>query len=248
MKTQLYFSATVALFLSLLACNNDLNTPEPLLNSSKTISFTYKNVLYSSECIVEKDTTFFLNPEVQSIAHKLSQIPTLALVVSPDNELTYFDNSQEATDYLEVNDLEWQSSPNTSIQTKTNVRGAEVKLYEDSDFRGWCLTHTIMDGWDGVFDLTHGYPGKNDKISSLKLTALPGVERGDYSAVIVCYQDTEYKGSNAIYFYRDRPGTSEIRNLKDYVLYPGSARNWGDQISSYKYGIRTSSDIIHQNW
>lgn len=229
------------------ACNNDVEESSNQLNPSKetTMSFIYGGELYTSQCLETEDTVIILDESTKLIADKLSTLPRLTTIVSPDPEkpIMYFDTPEDADKYLN-----WTDDTSSNAITKAvTLNRVHVALYEDNTWRGWVIDHvipygSIVEEW--------GLGNKNEKISSLKLT-LNGVQ--DYPnetsaevGAVKLFED-KYYGGNSIYFYTDiKHMMNYVKDLKDYPLYPGSKRNWGDKTCSYKAGIKNFNDL--PNW
>lgn len=229
------------------ACNNELEESSNQLNSPKetTMSFIYDGKLYMSQCLETEDTTIILDKSTKLIADKLSTLPRLTTIVSPDLEkpIMYFNTPEDADKYLNWTD---GTSSNNITKAVTFV-SFSVSLFEDKNLGGWAINHTIPYGstveeW--------GLGSKNEKISSLKLvlsagSSFPG-EKSDEVGAVKLFED-KYYGGNSIYFIIEVGQViNSVKNLKDYPLFPGSKRNWGDKTCSYKAGIKKFNAL--PNW
>lgn len=229
------------------ACNNELEESNNQPNSPKetTMSFIYDGKLYISQCLETEDTTIILDKSTKLIADKLSTRPRLTTIVSPDPEkpIIYFDTPEDADRYLN-----WTDDTSSSNITKAvTFNSVHVALYEDNTWGGWVIDHVIPYG--SIIE-EWGLGNKNEKISSLKLSlnavqSYPNETSAEVGAVKL-FED-KYYGGNSIYFYVVVGKLmNNIKNLKDYPLYPGSKRNWGDKTCSFKAGIKNSNDL--PNW
>lgn len=229
------------------ACNNDVEESSNQLNPSKetTMSFIYGGELYTSQCLETEDTVIILDESTKLIADKLSTLPRLTTIVSPDPEkpIMYFDTPEDADKYLNWTD---DTSSNDITKAVTFV-SFSVSLYEDKNLGGWVINHnipygSIVEEW--------GLGNKNEKISSLKLvlsagSSFPGETSAEVGAVKL-FENKYYEGNSIYFTIGVGQVINSVKNLKDYPLYPGSKRNWGDKTCSYKAGIKKSNEL--PNW
>lgn len=206
------------------------------------MSFIYGGELYTSQCLETEDTVIILDESTKLIADKLSTLPRLTTIVSPDPDkpIMYFDTPEDADKYLN-----WTDDTSSNAITKAvSFVSLSVNLYEDRDQGGWTIYHnipygSIVEEW--------GLGNKNEKISSLRLllsvgSNIPGEKSSEVGAVKL-FED-KYYGGNSIYFYAEIGNILvSVNNLKNFPLYPGSKRNWGDKTCSYKAGIKKFNDL-----
>lgn len=241
-KNLIYSMSICCIFF---ACNNDLGESSNQLNSSKetTISFIYDGELYTSQCLETEDTIIILDKSTQLIADKLSTLPRLTTIVSPDSEkpIMYFDTPEDADKYFNWTDV------SNDIMTKSETTTLFVTLFEDNTYRGWTINKSIP---FGSFVEEPGLGGKNEKISSLKIWHSLGYMDTDAVnqkvGAVKLFEDKNYEGSSIYFYVTVQHITNYVKNLKDYPLYPGSKRNWGDRTCSYKAGYKTLSEL--PNW
>lgn len=230
------------------ACNNELEESgnQSILPEETTMSFIYDGKLYTSQCLETEDTTIILDNSTKLIAEKLGTLPRLTTIVPPDPEkpIMYFDTPEDADKYMNWTDI----TPSDNVTKAVVLYDLRVQLFEDKEFGGWVISHLItfnntVEEW--------GLGSKNKKISSLKLILRGTQDYPNEPSTIVgavkLFED-KYYGGNSIYFFASI-GTnfiSSANNLKNYPLYPGSKRNWGDKTCSYKAGFKNSNDL--PNW
>lgn len=229
------------------ACNNDLEESSKQLNTPKetTMSFIYDGKLYMSQCLETEDTTIILDNSTKSIADKLSTLPRLTTIVSPDPEkpIMYFDTPEDADIYFN-----WTGDTSSNDVTKAvTFLNIKLTLFEDKDYCGWAITNQIP--YNSIVEVP-GLGGKNEKISSLQIrldagSNYPG-ETSDIVGAVKLFDNKNYQGSSIYFFASTRTYMISIPNLKNYALYPGSKRNWGDKTCSYKAGYKKVSEL--PNW
>lgn len=228
------------------ACNNDLEESSVGLNSpvETTMSFIYNGKLYMSQCLETEDTTIILDKSTKLIADKLSKLPQLTTIVSSDPEkpIMYFDTPDEVEKYFK-----WIEAPSSNITTKAvTFSNLLVNLYEDKNRGGWVISKNIP------FNQTVEEPalgGKNEKISSLDLWVVGSSFPNEGSPIVGAVKlfDNKFYEGCSIYFYATIHNPSNyVSNLKNYPLFPGSKRNWGDKTCSFKAGFINSNDL--PNW
>lgn len=229
------------------ACNNDLGESNNQLNSSREIkmSFIYDRQLYMSQCIETEDSIIILDKKTKLIADKLSNLPRLTTIVSPDPEkpIMYFDTPDDADKYFK-----WIDDTSSNNITKAVVfNNLRVNLYEDKNRGGWVIANQIPAN-KTIEVLALG--GKNEKISSLDLILIGTMDYPNETSAIVgavkLFEDKSY-GGNSVYFYATIGNPiNYVSNLKKVPLYPGSKRNWGDRTCSFKAGFINYKDL--PNW
>lgn len=230
------------------ACNNDLEESNYQINSSKEteISFIYDGQLYMSQCIETKDSTIILDKSTKQITDKLSKLPRLTTIVSPDPEkpIMYFDTPEDADKHFNWID---DTSSNNITTKAVRLDNLIVNLYEDKNKGGWVINRQIPFN-NTIEEIALG--GKNEKISSLQLMLIGSSDYPNETSAIVgavkLFEDKSFGGSS-IYFYATIGNfINYVSNLKNYPLYPGSKRNWGDRTCSFKAGFINYKDL--PNW
>lgn len=229
------------------ACNNDLEESSKQLDSPKetTMSFIYDGKLYMSQCLETEDTTIILDKSTKLIADKLSTLPKLTTIVSPDPEkpIMYFDTPEDADIYFNWTD----DTLYNDVTKAVHFDYFTVSLYEDKDFGGWEISHKIL--FNNTVE-TPALGGKNEKISSLRLFLFAGSDypndTSDIVGAVKLYDNKNYEGSSIYFFTKKGAQMNQAANLKNYALFPGSKRNWGDKTCSYKAGFKKINEL--SNW
>ncbi len=256
MKRKCFFIVLVlGILVSFVACDNSMEVES--LNSlslgdenievaagDSTVSFIYKGVLYTSECLVEKDSIIILNEEVRDIANQLSSLPQLVSYVSNRGVIEYFDNPYMAESWL-GNPIVAMSSP---MDGRHIINGATATLYDDTDYRDRSFPFTIRDGGQpiSVAQFKNKPYEFNDKASSLKIIAdVTPIkyewESAPFKRIVLNLYEDENFGGNSVWFdvcnYTlavNKPVQLEYKvpSLKSIPLTANSHRNWNDKTTS----------------
>ncbi|PXV68083.1 hypothetical protein CLV62_102114 [Dysgonomonas alginatilytica] len=152
------------------SCSNDgeIFTSTSVSNESvdskpvlKTMEFSYKGKFYSSEYYEEGDSVIILDYETQITYNKLGKNENKLVVVSDDNQITYFDNESE---YLEFE----KSKPQLRATDSRIYMRVVVRLYKNYD--SFLTPTTSM-----LIELTYNFPriSSSDTTKDVDLALYP---------------------------------------------------------------------------
>jgi len=218
---------------TLFSCHNQLNEfdeknaieqieiieEDNFLKGKGVYSFIYKGKTYYSNYYLaaEENDMILQDEEVANIVNLLNLYPGVTTFIHENGDIEYFENEESML-----------ASLTNILQTRASNINGTLQVYEHIDYQGknfavslsnTCREIAIRHVTTNCRPVPYGpTPNLHDKISSFILKG---------NATVTFYQDVDYK-NNSITFSQP----INVYSLKDYPLYPGSKKNWNDQISS----------------
>ncbi|WP_455510924.1 hypothetical protein [Butyricimonas paravirosa] len=238
----------IALFIStLFGCQNSdlelaptekLQSNEQLSLFRETFDFTYKGQTYSSLFHMENDTLMILEDEnVAAIYEKIQELPELAIHVTQEGVISYYDNYDELQQNNPVKNIE-----DNGIMPFDYADAADLVVYKDFNY------NNRTDGNRHAFFLRNPLSvpdlnpyGMDDMISSFEL--LGSSHSLSHTCRVTFFRSKNSKSQSLSFDYKEGTYDSmwqyyyylRVPTLKSYKVKRG--KTWNDRISSFKFFI-----------
>lgn len=258
MKNFVLFLSCIFVFSS---CSNDdeivssvnsINESVNLNRVLKAIEFSYKGKVYSSEYYKEGDSVVILDYETQKIYNNLSKNENKFVVVSDNNQITYFDNESE---YLEIEKSKLQlKDADTTPYMKIVVRlyrnidplfNSSSTMIIEKTYKALNNRYTKEDRELGLIPDLRVY-SHNDNISMAKVSLYIGNMTPDFNfrgqAALWMYEHTNYGGEACAAYAATAWNDSQYGPMK-----PGEEKGETTQIvlgAFKKYNGDSFNDIV----
>lgn len=233
-----------ALLLSagfIISCTNEpisniqpnITKSDGMIPSKGVLSFFYNGEYYSSEYEMIDTTVIFINDDVSKLSQKLKELPNVATYYREDGSIEYFDNPESLQKQLNFNT---HTDINNQLETRGFV-GGTLKVYEDINYSGRVLSFTSPTSIPKLAALNPPpmLPlNFNDIISSIKLTYTRNGDSSSNKCVATFFRDENYNSNSFWIAVSSTMTNNSFSDLRSLPLYPGSSRNFNDNISSIK--------------
>lgn len=217
MKNTIFLFLCLISILGLSSCNGDnfIEQTPTVIDQQMTsghISFTYKDVLYSSNYETDGQHYRYDNPEFITILDKIQKLPQLAFLCKSDGSYEYFDSYQELCEKEKINQKSKTRFYNTGITSAT------LKIYTRTKYRGDSRAFYIDLNHPGFYIADLGIYGLDEQISSMRID---GLSSSDILGGATTCRATFFEHKN----FKGRSGTFKIISpninlgVKDFAKY-----------------------------
>lgn len=231
----------ISIFASITSCSNEDTLesifPTEIKVHKDTFKFRYQGVEYIADYELKDSTMLFTDSTINNLLTKLNQNPNTSTLTYPNGVVEYFDSNQDLEDFLKRGNAINRSEMLNTLYFSA-ITSITLKVYEHAKFEGEVITYN---GYTEVSNMKNAYNAGipnvpknfNDIISSFQLNAtrqqVIKTEGKRLSAVLIFYQDANFKGSSKAFILDMQHSQITLENFKSI--------NFNDKISSFKlYG------------
>lgn len=219
MKNTIFLFLCLISILGLSSCNGDnfIEQTPTVIDQQMTsghISFTYKDVLYSSNYETDGQHYRYDNPEFITILDKIQKLPQLAFLCKSDGSYEYFDSYQELCEKEKIG----QEIKTRSTGKGFGITSATLKIYTRSKYRGDSKAFYINLNRPGFYIADLGVYGLDEQITSMRIDGLssPDIGVGYSSCSATFFEHKNFQGRSGTFTIFD-PNIN--LGVKDFAKY-----------------------------